>query len=184
MGSELVTKSAVVVRGLNVQAHKPSVTSPHDAGGQDSGARRHHHVAGARMAAFDGTQKPPQPPGIVVHADDPNLRQGNCPETTLPHTDPVTATSILLVAETKAVAIASLALASREAHPLAPALRVSIERPAKINGCLLKHLGGNLLTPRQPGHLFGCSPTWSDNEHASCALAGLPCVEGVDQVEP
>jgi hypothetical protein len=67
----------------------------------------------------------------------------------LPDADSVTAARILLVSETKALAVPSLASVSREAD-LARCLGVASERSAKINGGLLEHLGGDLLSPERP----------------------------------
>jgi hypothetical protein len=76
---------------------------------------------------------------------------------------------------------AVLAPVSREAD-LALHLGVSSERSAKINGGLLEHLGGDLRSPGEAGHLFRCCPVWCHHEHAARALTRLPTVERVDQV--
>jgi hypothetical protein len=97
--------------------------------------------------------------------------------------DCVTAGWILLVAKTEAVLITSFALSSREADGTVTALGVSREPSTKIDGSLLEHLGGDLRSPGESGNQFGRGSVWSDHEHAAGALAALPAVERVDQVE-
>jgi hypothetical protein len=97
--------------------------------------------------------------------------------------DSVAAAWVLLVAETKAVVIASFTLAFREANLAVTALGVSSKPSTKIYRRLLKHLGRDLFPPGKPGHLFGRCPVWINHEHAAGALAGLPAVEGADQVK-
>jgi hypothetical protein len=100
----------------------------------------------------------------------------------LSNADSVTAARISLVSETKALAVPSLAPVSREAD-LALHLGVSSERSTKIDGGLLEHLGRDLRSPGEPGHLFDGHPVWRDHEHATRTLTRLPAVERVDQVK-
>ena len=173
----------MVVRGLKVQAQIPSVNSPRDSRVQDSGTRSHDGLTGAWVEVLGGSEHPAQPPGVVVHPNRPDLRQPNRPRMILPDADPVAAAWILLVAETEAVVIASFALGFREANLAATPLRVSSKPSTKIYRRLLKHLGRDLFPPGKPGHLFGRCPVWINHEHAAGALAGLPAVEGADQVK-
>jgi hypothetical protein len=88
-------------RSFDVQAHLPSGNPPGDRRGQDSGARSHHGLADARVEVLDGSEHPPQPPGVVVHPDGSDLQEGNRPGMSLSDADSVTAARILLVSETK-----------------------------------------------------------------------------------
>jgi hypothetical protein len=150
-----VAPLGVVVRGFDIQAHIPSVASPADGGEQDSGARRDDYLTRARIEAFGRTEQSSQPPGVVVHADRPDLRHGDRPRMTFPDADQVTAISVLLVAQTEAVATASLAPVSGKTHPPVPALGVCRERPPEVDGGFLEHLRGDLMPPGKPGHLLG-----------------------------
>lgn len=88
-----------------------------------------------------------------------------------------------LVADTETVLPASFALELRETDPAVASLGVSSETSAQVYRSLLEDLGGNLSTPGEPGHLLGRRPVWSNRKSATCALTGLPAVEGVDQVK-
>jgi hypothetical protein len=94
----------------------------------------------------------------------------------------VTAARVLLVSKTKALAVPSLAPVAPEAD-LALGLGVSSERSTKINGGLLEHLGGDLRSPGEPGHLFDGRPVRRNHEHTASTLTRLPAVERVDQVK-
>jgi hypothetical protein len=72
--------------------------------------------------------------------------------------DSVAAAWILLVAETKAVVIASFTVAFREANLAVTTLGVSSKPSTKIYRRLFKHLGRDLFPPGKPGHLFGRCP--------------------------
>ena len=102
----------------------------------------------------------------------------------LPDADPVAAAWILLVAETKAVVIASFALVFREADLAVTPLGVSSKPSTKIYRGLLKHLGRDLFPPGEPGHLFGRCPVWSNHEHAAGALAGLQRLKALIKSKP
>jgi hypothetical protein len=103
---------------------------------------------------------------------------------TFPDADQVTAISVLLVAQTEAVATASLAPVSGETHRPVPAFGVCRERPPEVDGGFLEHLRGDLMPPGKPGHLLGGCAIRRDDENAAGALADLPGVEGLDQVKP
>ena len=118
--SLLMAQATMVVRGLKVQAHIPSVNSPRDSRGQNSGARSHDGLTGAWVEVLDGTEHTAQPPGVVAYPNRPDLRQPNRPRMIVADADPVAAAWILLVAETKAVVIASFTLAFREANLAVP----------------------------------------------------------------
>jgi hypothetical protein len=99
-----------------------------------------------------------------------------------PDADCIAAAWILLVPKTKALAVPSFTLGSWEAD-LTTALRISSEPSAQIDGGFLEYLSGDLLPPREPGDVLCGRPVWSDSEDPAGAFAGLPVVEGVDQVE-
>ena len=130
----------------------------------------------------DRTKHPPQPSGVVMHPNGPELRQGNRPGMNLPDADSIVAGWILLVTETKAV-VAPLALASGEADPTVTAFGVSSQPSTQVDDGLLEHLGADLRSPGKPSDQLGRGPVWSNHEHPAGALAGLPAVEGVDQVK-
>jgi hypothetical protein len=130
----------------------------------------------------DRTKHSPQPSGVVMHPNGPELRQGHRPGMNLPDADSIAAGWILLVAETKAV-VAPLALASGEADPTVTALGVSSEPSTQVDGGLLEHLGADFCSPGTPSDQLGRGRLWSNHEHPAGALAGLPAVEGVDQVK-
>jgi hypothetical protein len=44
-------------------------------------------------------------------------------------------------------------------------------------------LGADFCSPGKPSDQLGRGPVWSNHEHPAGALAGLPAVEGVDQVK-
>jgi hypothetical protein len=101
---------------------------------------------------------------------------------TLAYTDAATAARIL-VTETEAVAAMALALSSREADAAAAALGVSSKPSTKVDGGFFEHLGGDLRSPGEPGHLFRGSSIRSNDEDATGALASLPPIERLDQIE-
>src|SRR5215213_2425354 len=111
----LMAPAGMVVRSFDVQAHIPSVNASRDRRGQDSGPRCRYGLTDARVELLDGTEHPPQPPGVVVHPDDSKLREGNRPGMCLSDANSVTAARVLLVSETKALAVPSLAPVPREA---------------------------------------------------------------------
>jgi hypothetical protein len=179
--SETADLDAIGVSNNCEGADVPSVSSPGDRCGQDSGTRSRYGLTDVRVEVPDGTKHPPQPPGVVVHPDGSDLWEGDRPGMCLPDASRVTAARILLVSETKALAVPSLAPVSREADP-ASSLGVSSERSTKINGGLLEHLGGDLSPPKEPGHLAGRRPICRHHEHTASALACLPAAEPIDQV--
>jgi hypothetical protein len=125
--SMLMAPAGMEGRSFDVQAHMPSVNAPDDRRGQDSGARCCYGLTRTWVEVLDGSEHPPQPPGVVVHPDGSDLREGNRPGMSLSDADSVTAAWILLVSETKALAVPSFAPVSREAD-LALHLGVSSER--------------------------------------------------------
>jgi hypothetical protein len=78
---------------------------------------------------------------------------------------------------------AVLAPVSREAD-LALHLGVSSERSAKINGGVLEHLGGDLRSPGEAGHLFRCCPVWCHHEHAARALTLFQWLNALIKADP
>jgi hypothetical protein len=180
--SMLMAPAGMEGRSFDVQAHIPSVNASGDRRGQDSGARCCYGLTRTWVEVLDGSEHPPQPPGVVVHPDGSDLREDNRPGMSLSDADSVAAARILLVSETKALAVPSFAPVSREAD-LALCLGVSSERSAKINGGLLEHLGGDLRSPAEAGHLSGSCPIWCNHEHAASTLTCLPAIERIDQVK-
>lgn len=157
----------MVARGLDVQAQIPPVSSPLNSCGKDAGTRSDDSLTGARVELLDRTNHPPQPPGVVMHPNRPDLRQRNRPGMNLADADPGTAIWSPLVADTEAVLAASFALAFRKTDPAVAPLGVSSEASAQVDRSLLKDLGGNLLSPGEPGHLLGRRPVWSNREDAA-----------------
>jgi hypothetical protein len=121
--------------------------------------RSYDGLTGAWVEPLNGTEHPPQPPGVVMHPNGPDPRQRNRPGMSFPDADCIAAAWILLVPKTKALAVPSFALGSREAD-LTTTLRVSSEPSAKIDGGFLEHLSGDLLPPREPGDVLGGRPVW------------------------
>jgi hypothetical protein len=64
-----VTAFGVQVGGLDVEADIPAGAVPADRGEQDLGPRRHHRLPGGGIEVGDRAEQPPQPAGIVLHAD-------------------------------------------------------------------------------------------------------------------
>jgi hypothetical protein len=87
----------------------------------------------------------------------PILSQRHRPGMSFPDADCMAAAWILLVPNTKALAVPSFALGSREAD-LTTTLGVSTESSAKIDGGFLEHLSRDLLPPREPGDVLGGRP--------------------------
>jgi hypothetical protein len=69
----------------------PSVNAPDDRRGQDSGARCCYSLTRMWVEVLDGSEHPPQPPGVVVHPDGSDLREDNRPGMSLSDADSVTA---------------------------------------------------------------------------------------------
>ena len=177
-----VAAAGMEVRSLDVQVYIPSVSSPRDRRGQDSRGRSDNGPAGAYVEVLDGTEHPTQPPGVLMHPNRSDLRQRHRSGMTLAYTDAATAARIL-VTETEAVAAMALALSSREADAAAAALGVSSKPSTKVDGGFFEHLGGDLRSPGEPGHLFRGSSIRSNDEDATGALASLPPIERLDQIE-
>jgi hypothetical protein len=87
----------MVARGLDVQAQIPPVSSPLNSCGKDAGTRSDDSLTGARVELLDRTNHPPQPPGVVMHPNRPDLRQRNRPGMKLADADPGTAIWSLLL---------------------------------------------------------------------------------------
>ena len=104
----------------------PSVNAPDDRRGQDSGARCCYSLTRMWVEVLDGSEHPPQPPGVVMHPDGSDLREDNRPGMSLSDADSVTAAWILLVSETKALAVPSLRLCrGKPTWPFISAYRAS-----------------------------------------------------------
>lgn len=172
----------VAILCLDGQAHIPSISSPRDRCGQNSGTRSDHSLTGAGVDVPSRAEHSPQPPGVVVHTNGPDPGQRDRPGMDHPNSDSASPACIL-VAETETVAAASLALSSREAGLPAARLGISSEPSTKIDGGFLEYLCRHLPSPRKAGYLFGCGSIWSNHEHSASVFACLPAVERVDQVE-
>jgi hypothetical protein len=99
--SMLMAPAGMEGRSFDVQAHIPSVNASGDRRGQDSGARCCYGLTRTWVEVLDGSEHPPQPPGVVVHPDGSDLQEGNRPGMSLSDADSVAAARILLVSETK-----------------------------------------------------------------------------------
>jgi hypothetical protein len=179
----LMAQATMIVGSLEVQAHIPSVSSPPDRRGQDSGARSYDGLTGVWVDVLGGTEHPAQPPGVVIYPDGPDPREPNRSRMTFSDTYSVATARIPLVAETKAVMTASFALTSRKADLAVATLSVSRKPSTKIYGSFLEHLSRDLVSPGEPGYLLDGGPVGRNHEHAAGVLTGLPAVERVDQVK-
>jgi hypothetical protein len=83
-----------------------------------------------RVESLDRTKQPPQPPGVLMHPNGPDLRQRNRPGMNFSDADSGTTAWGLLVADTEAVLPSSFALALRETDPAIASLGVSSETAA------------------------------------------------------
>jgi hypothetical protein len=72
-----VTPLGMELGGSDIQANVPTISVTDDIGEQDPGPRDDHPLPGFRIELFNRPQQSAQPPCVVVHADDPNLRQGD-----------------------------------------------------------------------------------------------------------
>jgi hypothetical protein len=81
--------------------------------------------------------------------------------------DPGTAIWSPLVADTEAVLAASFALAFRKPTPRSPRSAYRARPRLRSTAASSKTLGGNLLSPGEPGHLLGRRPVWSNREDAA-----------------
>jgi hypothetical protein len=75
--SMLMAPAGMEGRSFDVQAHIPSVNASGDRRGQDSGARCCYGLTRTWVEVLDGSEHPPQPPGVVVHPDGSDPREGN-----------------------------------------------------------------------------------------------------------
>ena len=86
-------------------------------GEQDPGARRHHLSAGVEIGLRDRAEQPSQSASVVEHPDSADPRRGHRAGMSHSDADAEGAILPLFVAETEAVATASLALAPRKPNP-------------------------------------------------------------------
>jgi hypothetical protein len=140
------------------------------------------------MHVFNGAQQAPQPAGVVVDPDPPDGGERYRARVVISNPDQVTTALVLLVAQTEAVAATAFALANGETNLSAlprAGLRVMVgsKGTAEIDGGLLEHLRGDLVSPDKPGDLLRGRSIRGDDEQTARVLALLPDVERVDEVE-
>jgi hypothetical protein len=75
----------VQVGGVDVEAHIPAVPVPATRGEQDPGAWYGYRLSGVGVELLEGAEQPPQPAGVVVHADHAEARQRHRPGMSLTH---------------------------------------------------------------------------------------------------
>jgi hypothetical protein len=178
-----VTPLGMELRGSDIQANVPTISLTDDIGEQDPGSRDNHPLPGCRIELFDRPEQSAQSPCVVVHADDPDLRQGDRSGMAFPKADEVITVPVLLVAQTETVAAPTLPLGFRKANLSLSTFCMCAKGPTKVDGGLLEDLCADLVPPWKSGHLLGDGPVRGDGEPATGPFASLPGVERLDQVK-
>jgi hypothetical protein len=131
-----------------------------DRGEHDPGTRRHPRLSGVGIEMLHWAKEPPEPAGVVMHADRADPRKDHTAGIALTDPDRERATLASLVPKPKAVTTPALALGLRKPHVVALAhaglgVAVSGKCPTEVDRSLLKHLCRYRLPPCQACDLFG-----------------------------
>jgi hypothetical protein len=150
----------VKVRSMDIEADIPTGPIAADRSEHDPGTRPHPRYSGLRIEMLHWTEEPPNPAGVLMHADRADPREDHTAGMAITNADRQRAALASLVPKPEAVTTSALALGLRKPYSAAPAhagpgVAVGSKCPTEVDRSFLEHLRRYRMPPCQARDLFG-----------------------------